>query len=144
MQSSNSNADLLEFTTILSSHKDTEAPRCQTIQSEHSSSYHTKRVSMYLNYLMYLNAMRQESQKRIQFPGEEALKLTSVEHHQSTVNKKGGRSHLISSATNAALSLLMCLMEEVPYRFSHIKDQVRTKLLPHLGGVSPPSSCLFP
>lgn len=33
MQSSNSDADLLEFTTILSSHKDTEAPRCQTMQS---------------------------------------------------------------------------------------------------------------
>lgn len=98
--------------------------------SDNAESRHTKRVSMYLNYLMYLNAMRQESQKRIQLPGEEALKLTSVEHYQSTVNKKGGKSHLISSATYAALSLLMCLMEEVPYRFSHTKDQVRTKTSP--------------
>lgn len=57
---------------------------------------------MYLNYLRYLNSIRQESQKRIQLPGEEALKLTSVEHHQSTVNKKGCKSHLISSGINAA------------------------------------------
>lgn len=39
---------------------------------------------MYLNYLMHLDFMGQVSQKIIKLPGEEGLKFTSVEPHQST------------------------------------------------------------